>query len=90
MVESGRLSPATSNLPKPAPYVPYVPPVLTPSSTTAPNPNNSMQDDFQQEMLYYFELEGYWGLSRTIYERAKKEVGKSTKYKLLEYTGQRL
>lgn len=47
---------------------PFVPP-----SAKAPSPQEPLQDDFQEEMMYYFDLQGYWGLASTMYRRAREE-----------------
>jgi len=59
-----------------SPSLQYVPASKLPSS-----PSQPIQDEFQEEMLYFFEKEGYWGLAVTMYERAAQEhTGSSNSY----------
>lgn len=53
--------------PKPAPLSTAV---SLPRRSFSPTPSDPIQDAFQEEMLWFFHMEGYWGLAFTIWTRA--------------------
>ncbi|MCJ1479123.1 hypothetical protein MMC13_007807 [Lambiella insularis] len=68
--------PAIKPLPTPPSSIPQARPARP--STSPIDPADPIRDDYQQDMLYFFESEGYWGLVRTIYLRAEQEVQQGT------------
>ncbi|MCJ1383950.1 hypothetical protein MMC17_007064 [Xylographa soralifera] len=55
----------------PAPYIPALAPVKgSRAINQGVNPANPVQTNLQEDMLYWFEKEGYWGLALTIYAYA--------------------